>query len=150
MHRFLLLTLLAAASAAPLAADPPHHVYTSERANMMVFPADSLDLSIMTFTVDGDTVSRQEFIDLDPCNIRRLTVIPAPANLIEVETRTAAMKPLSPEDLPSDILYIIDGLVADREAFTALPSEVIRAIAVVKGPRPALVVTTKTAPRHHR
>lgn len=96
----------------------------------------------MTFTIDGDTVSREEFFKLDRGQIRTLEVTPAPANLIEVETHAAALMPLMPDSLPGEIDYVVDGVVVDRAAYTSIPPSAIVSITVVKAPRPRMIITT--------
>lgn len=138
--------MIAAASVAA----PPRNRLESPRGRLAGFPGDSIDLSVMTFTVDGDTVSREAFFNLDRTRIRTLTVIPAPANLIEVETREAALAPLPADSLPSDIVYVIDGVVADRTAYSALPASAISSVAVVRSGKPRIEITTRRAARRPR
>lgn len=148
--RTLIMAFLATAVAGGaiyIFAEPERPLFTAERGRMIVFPGDSLNLSEMTFTVDGDTVTREQFFSLDRRMIRSLIVTPAPANLIEVETRRAAMMPLEPDSLPADMDYIVDGTIVDRAAFSSVPSESIVSIAIFKGERPRMEVTTKRAPK---
>lgn len=131
-----------AAGATLIFALPQRPLFSSERGAMMVFPGDSLDLAQMTFVVDGDTVTREQFFRLDRKEIRTLTVTPEPANLIEVVTRRAAMQPLEPDSLPADVDYIVDGTIVDRAAFSDIPADAISSLVVVKGPRCRIEVTT--------
>ena len=149
MRRLLLLSIVSLTAAASVAA-PPRNRLESPRSRLAGFPGDSIDLSVMTFTVDGDTVSREAFFNLDRNRIRTLTVIPAPANLIEVEPREAAMAPLPADSLPADIVYVIDGAVADRAAYTALPASAIASVAIVRGGKPRIEITTHRAGRRTR
>lgn len=143
MRRLLLLPLAAVmAAGAIFASDNPDRSFNDTKL-LAGFPADSIDLSVMTFTIDGDTVSREEFFRLHRSEIRTLAVIPAPANLVEVETYAAAMTPLQPDSLPADIDYEVDGKIVDRAAFSAVPSSAIRSLAIVKGGRPRIIIVTK-------
>lgn len=141
----LCLAAIAAGGTLYLFAEPEHRHFVSERGSMMVFPGDSLDLSVMTFTIDGDTVTREQFFSLDRNQIRTLTVTPAPANLIEVETMAAAMAPLEPDSLPADMDYVVDGTIVDRAAFSAIPPKSIVSIVVVKADRCRMEITTTAA-----
>lgn len=149
MRRFVFLAVASLMGAASVSADPPRPRFESQRGLLAGFPGDSIDLSVMTFTIDGDTVSRDAFFSLDRKSIRTLTVTPAPANLIEVETHAAAMTPLAPDDLPADIVYVINGRVADRVAYTRLKPSEIASVAIVKGAPPRIEVTT-VRPRERR
>ena len=136
------------ASAIALTASPrhPRHPFASQGGRLMVFPGDSLDLAAATFTIDGDTVSRETFYALDRSEIATLTVTPLPANLIAVTTRAAQAAPLDAAMLPDDVDYVIDGVQATREAFTALAPEAISSMAVVRGPRPRIEIITTANP----
>ncbi|MDE7236428.1 MAG: hypothetical protein K2N66_01230 [Paramuribaculum sp.] len=131
-----------AAGATIILALPQRPLFSSERGAMMVFPGDSLELAEMTFMIDGDTVTREQFFKLDRKDIRSLIVTPEPANLIEVVTRRAAIQPLEPDSLPDDVDYIVDGTIVDRTAFTDIPANAISSLVVVKGPRCRIEVTT--------
>ncbi|MDE7151496.1 MAG: hypothetical protein K2O27_04455, partial [Candidatus Amulumruptor sp.] len=54
-----------AAGATLILALPQRPLFSSERGAMMVFPGDSLELAEMTFMIDGDTVTREQFFKLD-------------------------------------------------------------------------------------
>ena len=145
MRRLFLLPIVAFSAAGALFAssEPPRTThFVSKGGRLVVFPADSLDLSVMTFTIDGDTVSREEFFKLDRNQIRTLEVTPAPANLIEVETHAAAMQPLQPDSLPGEIDYVVDGVVVDRAAYSSIPPSAIASITVFKGVRPRMIIPT--------
>lgn len=148
MKSLIAIILAAGAGANLLVANPDIPLFDSRGGQMIVFPGDSLDLSQATFTIDGDTVDRDIFFHLDRRDIQTLTVTPAPANLIEVVTRRAAQQPLEPEELPEDIDYVVDGTIVDRAAFTAIPPRAITSMAIVKGERPRIEITTKRGPRH--
>lgn len=143
----LILAIIAIAGAALLSAVPGRQVISAEHGRLLVFPGDSLDMASVTFTIDGDTVSRDSFFTLRRPDIRSIIVTPAPANLVEVTTRRAAMCPLLPDDLPADILYIVDGDTIDREAFTAIPSADIVSMVMVRAHPPRIEITTSAGLR---
>lgn len=143
--RVILAIAALAASTLLLAVAPQHKVVDTERGHLLVFPGDSLDLSLVTFTIDGDTVSRDSFFTLCRDDIRTLSVTPAPANLVEVTTRAFAMRPLLPEELPDDIEYVIDGKAVDRVTFTSLPADDIISLVMVRAARPRIEITTRAS-----
>lgn len=116
----------------------------------MVFPGDSLDIAAATFTVDGDTVSRETFFRLDRSEIATLTVTPLPANLISITTRAANAAPLDASLLPDDVDYVIDGAASTREAFSALSPDEISSMVVVRRPRPRIEIITSANPSSPR
>lgn len=118
-------------------------MFVSEGGSMIVFPGDSVDISAMTFIVDGDTVDRNSFTAIDPENIHSLTVTKSPANCIEVVTVKANETPL-PGDTISDIVTtMVDGVAVDPEVLRTLPSDSVRKVTLVKGPRPVVMVSTR-------
>lgn len=119
-----------------------NRIFATEGGRMIVFPGDSIDLSTLTFIVDGDTVSRSVFTAIDTERIHSLTITKGPANCIEIVTTEAHSRPLSVEEMPVSVTYEIDGLEVDRSKVRSLPVDSISAIRVVRGPRPRLVITT--------
>lgn len=149
MRITMMITVAASAALAwgvSVADAPGSPSFVSHGGRMMVFPADSLDLSSMTFVIDGDTVSRDCFMKLDRMAIRTLTVIPSPANLIEVETRGAALEPLPADTLPGEIVYAVDGKVVDRRVFDRVSPAAIRSLTVRKGSPLRMEIVTIAAP----
>lgn len=144
------LGLTAAAIVLTAAPRHPRNPFVSQGGRLMVFPGDSLDIAAATFTIDGDTVSRETFFRLDCSGIATLTVTPLPANLIAVTTRAAHAAPLDASLLPDDVVYVIDGAASTREAFSALSPEEISSMVVVRGPRPRIEIITTANPSSPR
>lgn len=135
---------MAISAATSFAQQRSNRIFATEGGRMIVFPGDSIDLSTLTFIVDGDTVSRSTFTAIDPAEIHSLTITKGPANCIEMVTTEAHQSPLGADEMPVSVTYEVDGVEVDRSAVRTLPVDSISRIQVVRGPRPRLIISTDT------
>ncbi len=118
-------------------------MFMTDGGNMMVFPGDSLDISAMTFMIDGDTVSREAFTAVNVNNIYSITVTKGPANCIELVTLRSMQTPLDPDTLSSrQITMTLNGVEVGADVLSSLPADSVRKVVVVKGRNPAIMIST--------
>lgn len=120
-----------------------NRLFSVEGGIMMVFPGDSINLASLTYIVDGDTVDRRGFLSVDRHDIYSLTVTKGPANCIELTTVSAMTEPLESDTLASGVRMTIDGVTADASLIRSIPTDSIRRVTMIKGPHPALIISTR-------
>lgn len=138
----IVLSLLCASMLLISAKPRSHRLFSVEGGLMMVFPGDSINLASLTYILDGDTVDRRSFLAVDKRDIYSLSVTKGPANCIELTTVRAMTEPLESDTIAPGVSMTVDGVEADASMIRSIPADSIRKVTMIKGPRPALIIST--------
>lgn len=145
MTRFPLIPIIALFSVAMIALGAgslPSRMFSSSGTHMIVFAGDSIDVNSLTFIVDGDTVTREKVVAMNPHDIYSLTVTKSPANCMEIVSRKSVEQPLPASDMPVSAVYMIDSLTVDATTFSSFPADSISSLTVKKGDPMVLRIVT--------